>query len=114
MGKELAHCFFNKEAKQGPTRQRPDFREAKHAYRQLYKELAETTGEGNKSIHPAQQRRPNYRQQYEGSEKYTCTVHSRTGWKYYPRGKKKAKLKSFFFELILANSWLTYSRKELI
>ena len=57
MGKELAHCFFffNKEGKEGPMRQRPDFREAKHAYRQLYKEHAESTGGGNKSIHPAQQ-----------------------------------------------------------
>ena len=34
------HIFLNKEGKQGPIRQRPDVREAKHEYRQLYKEYA--------------------------------------------------------------------------
>ena len=57
---------------------------AKHAYRQQYKEHAEGTGEGNKSIHPAERTRQNYRQDYEGSEEYTYTVHPRTGWIYYP------------------------------
>ena len=70
------HIVFNKEGKQGPMRQRPDFREAKHAYRQLFKERAESTGEG------APQTRQNYRQRCEGSED-TCTVHPRTGWTYY-------------------------------
>ena len=72
----------NHEGVQGPIRQRLDFREAKHAYRQLYKEHAERTSEGNKSIHPAEQTTQNYRRQYEGSEEYTYTVHPRTGWKY--------------------------------
>ena len=35
-----------KEGKQGPVRQRPDFREAKEVHRQLYKEHAESIGEG--------------------------------------------------------------------
>ena len=36
--------FFNKGV-QGPTRQRPHFREAKHAYRRLFREHVESTGE---------------------------------------------------------------------
>ena len=48
---------------QGPIRQRPDFREAKHAYRRLHKEHVESTGQRNKSIHPAQQRKQNSQQQ---------------------------------------------------
>ena len=59
MGKELAH-FLNKKGKQGPIRQHPDFREAKHAYRHLSKEHAESTSEGNESIHPAQQTRQHF------------------------------------------------------
>ena len=47
------HIVKNKEGKPGPIRQRPDFREAKQAHRQLYKEHAESTGEGITSIHPA-------------------------------------------------------------
>ena len=61
MGEELAHFFKKK-------KERPDVREAKHAYRQPHKEHAESTGEGNRSIHPAQQTRQNYRQQFKGSE----------------------------------------------
>ena len=83
-GKKNWHIVFNKEGKQGPIRQRPDFREAKHPYRQLFKEHVESTTEGNKSIHPAQPTRHNYRQQHEGSDEYTNTIHPRTGWKYYP------------------------------
>ena len=67
-----------------PMRQRPDFREAKQAQRQPYKEHAESTGEGINPIHPAHQARQNYRQQFSGSEEYNYTVHPRTGWKYYP------------------------------
>ena len=55
---------------QGPTRQRPDFREAKHAYRRLDEEHVECTGQGNKSIHPAQQRRQNSQQQLDEHEEY--------------------------------------------
>ena len=51
---------LNKEGVQGPTRQRPDFREAKHAYRQLFKEHVESTRQGNKSIHPEQQRKATF------------------------------------------------------
>ena len=69
------HTVLNKEGKQGPMRQRPDFREAKQADRQLYKEHAESTGEGPNPTHPAHQARQNYRQQFEGSEEYNCTVH---------------------------------------
>ena len=43
------HIALNKEGKQGPMRQRPDFCEAKQTYRQLYKEHVESTGEGNRS-----------------------------------------------------------------
>ena len=56
MAKELV-CCLSKGGVQGPIRQRPDFRKAKHAYRRLYKEHVESTGQGNKSIHSAQQRR---------------------------------------------------------
>ena len=38
MAKELENCFLN-EGVQGPTRQRPDFREAKHACRRLFKNM---------------------------------------------------------------------------
>ena len=74
MGKELAHVFFflKKKGKQGPIRQRPDFRGAKQAHRQLCKE-------GINSIHPAHQARQNHRQQFNGSEDYNYTVHPRTG-----------------------------------
>ena len=65
----------DQEGVQGPMRQRPDFREAKHAYRRLYKEHVESTGQGNKSIHPAQQRRQNSQQQFDEHEEYACTVH---------------------------------------
>ena len=44
---------------EGKIRQRPDFREAKHACRRLSKEHVESAGEGNKSMHPARQRRQN-------------------------------------------------------
>ena len=84
MAKELAYYFLNKEEAQGPIRQRPDFREAKHAYRQLYRENVESTGEGNKSIHPAQQIRQNYWQQCEGFRGVHQHGSPRTGWKYYP------------------------------
>ena len=69
---------------QGPIRQRPEFREAKDAYRRLYKEHVESTGQRIKSIHPAQHRRQNSQQQQEGAEEYTYTVQPRTGWTYYP------------------------------
>ena len=59
----------------GPIRQRPDFREAKHAYRRINKEHVESTGQGNKSIHPAQQRRQNSQQQFDEHEEYDYTVH---------------------------------------
>ena len=54
-GRRTGALFFFKttERKQGPIRQRPDFREAKQAHRQLYKEHAESTGEGIHSIHPS-------------------------------------------------------------
>ena len=89
MAKELVYCVivFNKEGVQGPMRQRPDFREAKHAYRRLYKEHVESTGQGNKSIHPAQQRRQNSQQQFDEHEEHAFTVHPRPGWKYYPFNK---------------------------
>ena len=70
----------NKEGKQGPMRQRPDFCEAKHTYRQLHKEQVESTGEGNSSIHPADQTRQSDRQQFEGFEEYNYMVHPRTVW----------------------------------
>ena len=78
-----SHIVLNKEGAQRPIRQRPDFCEAKHAYRQRYKEHVESTGQGNKSIHPAQQTRQKSRQQFEGSEDYACTVHRPTGWRNY-------------------------------
>ena len=65
-------------------RQRPDFREAKHACRRLYKEHVESTGQGKMSIHPAQQRRQHSQQQYDEHEEYAFSVHPRTGWRYYP------------------------------
>ena len=69
---------------QGPIRQRPDLREAKHAYRRLYKEHVESTGQGNKSIHPAQQRRQNSQQQFDEHEECAFSVHPRIGWRCYP------------------------------
>ena len=72
------------EAVQSSTRQRPDFREAKHACRRLYKEHVESTGQGNQPIHPAQQKRQNPQQQFESHEEYAYKVHPRTGWRYYP------------------------------
>ena len=69
---------------EGKIRQRTDFREAKHAYRRLYKGHVESNGQGNKSIHPAQQRRQNSQQQFDEHEEHACTVHRRTGWRYYP------------------------------
>ena len=72
--------ILNKGA-EGNMRQRLDFREAKHAYRQLYEEYAdEGTGEGNKSVHPAKQTRQNSEQQFDEHEVYVYTVHPRTGW----------------------------------
>ena len=68
-------------------RQRPDFREAKHAFCRLFKELVESTGQGNKSIHPAQQRRQNSQHQFDEHEEYAYTVQPRTGWRYYPFNK---------------------------
>ena len=56
-------------------RQRPDFRKAKQAHRQPYKEQAESTGEGINPIDPAHQARQNYRQQLQGSEEYNFSVH---------------------------------------
>ena len=82
-GRRTGTLFLNKEGKQGPMRQRPDFREAKQAHRQQYKEHAESTGERINSIHPAHQARQNYRQHFKGSEEYNYTVHPRTGLKYY-------------------------------
>ena len=46
------HISLNKEGTQGPIRQRPDCREAKHTYLQLYTEHVESTGEGHYPIHP--------------------------------------------------------------
>ena len=74
------HTVLSKEGKQGPMRQRPDFRDAN----KLYTEHAESTGEGINPIHSAHQARQNYRQQFKGSEEYNYTVLPRTGWKYYP------------------------------
>ena len=73
---------LNKEGVQGPMRQRPDFREAKHAYRLLYKEHVESTGQGNKSIHPAQQIRRSSQQQVDEHEEDAYTVHPRPGSRY--------------------------------
>ena len=84
MGEELAHSFQSKEGKQGPMRQGPVFCEAKHTYRQLNKEHVESTGEGNSSIHPANQARQSYRQRFKSFEEHNYMVHRRTGWKYYP------------------------------
>ena len=74
---------LGKEGVQGPIRQRPDLREAKHAYRRLSKEHVESTGQGNKSIHPAQQRRQNSQQQFDEHEECAFSVHPRIGWRYY-------------------------------
>ena len=60
MAKELEKLFFYKEGVEGKIRQRLDFREAKHAYRRLFKEHVESTGQVNKSIHPVQQRRQGF------------------------------------------------------
>ena len=51
------HIVFNEEGKQGPTRQRPDFCEAKQTYRQLCTEHVASTGDGICSIHPVDQTR---------------------------------------------------------
>ena len=59
---------------EGKIRQRPDFREAKHTYRRLHKEHVESTGQGNKSIHPAQQRRENSQQQFDEHAAYACRM----------------------------------------
>ena len=75
---------LNKEGLGGKIRQRPDFLEAKHAYRRLFLEHVVSTGQGNKQIHPAQQRRQNSQQQFDEHEEYARTVHHRTGWKYHP------------------------------
>ena len=80
MAKELENCF--KQRKE--IRQRPDFRDAKHTYRRPYKEHVESILQGNQSIHPAQQRRQNSKQQFDEHEEYAYTVHPRTGWRYYP------------------------------
>ena len=53
----------NKEGIQSPIRQRPDVREAKHTYLQLYKEHVGSTGECISPIHPAHQTKHN-RQQF--------------------------------------------------
>ena len=65
---------FIKEGVEGKIRQRPDFREAKHTYRRLYKKHVESTGQGNKSIHPAQQRRENSQQQFDEHAAYACRM----------------------------------------
>ena len=65
----------DREGVHGPIRQRPDFREAKRASCPLYKEHVESTGRGNQSIHPAQQRRQNPQQQSEGHEEHAYKVH---------------------------------------
>ena len=70
----------NEEGKQGLMRQRPDFCEAKHTYRQLHKEHVESTGEGNSLIHPADQTRQSDGQQFKGFEEYNYMVHPRTVW----------------------------------
>ena len=59
MKKRTEKLFLDKEVVQSPKRQRPGFREAKHSYRRLFKEHVESTGQGNKSIRPEQQRRQN-------------------------------------------------------
>ena len=70
-----------KKGKQNPMRQHPDFREAKQAHRQLFKEHVESTGERNSSIHPADKTRQSLRQRFKGFEEYNFLVHPRTGWK---------------------------------
>ena len=62
--------IVNKEGEEDRIRQRPDFREAKHAHRRLYKEHVESTGQGNTSIHPAHQRRKSSQQQVDEHEEY--------------------------------------------
>ena len=80
-GKGTGLLFLNKVGVQGPIRQRPDLREAKHANRRLFKEHVESTGQGNKSIHQAQLRRHSSQQQFdEHDEEYAFSVHPRTGW----------------------------------
>ena len=49
MAKGMGKIVFHKEGVEGKIRQRPDFREAKHTYRRLFKEHFESTGQGNKS-----------------------------------------------------------------
>ena len=56
---------FNKEGTQGPTKQRPDFREPKQKCKRLYGEYVERTGEGIRPIPPAQQIRQRREQQFE-------------------------------------------------
>ena len=63
-----------REGVQGPIRQRPDFREAGRAYRRLCGGRVGSTGQGNKSIHPAQQRRQNSQQQFDEHEEYASKV----------------------------------------
>ena len=53
-GRRTGTLFLIKKERQGPIRQRPDFRKAKQAHRQLFKEHAESTGEAINS-HPAHQ-----------------------------------------------------------
>ena len=49
---------LNREGVHGSISQRLDFREAKRAYcRLVQRNIGEGTGQGNESIHPAQQRR---------------------------------------------------------
>ena len=56
---------LNKEGTHGPTKQRPDFREATQKCKRLYDEYVERTGEGNRPIPPAQQIRQRREQQFE-------------------------------------------------
>ena len=81
MAMELKNCFLTK--KEWKVRYDSDliFVEAKHAYRRLFKEHKESTGQGNESIHPAQQTRQNSQQQFDEHEEHADTVHPRTGWK---------------------------------
>ena len=88
---------LNKEGTQGPLQQRPDFREAKHRYLQLYNEHVERTGEGNSPIHLAHQTR-HHSQQFEGLEEYNCTVDPRTGWRFYPATKPTSSSSSVHWE----------------
>ena len=72
---------------QGPTNQRPDFDEAKHMQKTVWRIHRKNWWRKQTDPSLAQQIRQRHEQPFEGFDEYKYTVDPRTGWRFYPSSR---------------------------